>query len=139
MSVRHRPVPVLRRPEAGLRLVHGPFGGGVAQDRGLPLPSTRPISGTGQPGQPHPQRQDARASDAGPTTNPTMQVVHWSSLLRSCSAYESYLREHHDRIDPRGGPLPGSGPEFSEGLAVLRRSMLPVAPEIAESDDEQGY
>jgi uncharacterized alpha-E superfamily protein len=29
-----------------------------------------------------------------------MRVVHWSSLLRSCSAYEGYLREHHDRIDP---------------------------------------
>ena len=29
-----------------------------------------------------------------------MRVVHWSSLLRSCSAYEAYLREHHDRIEP---------------------------------------
>ena len=33
-------------------------------------------------------------------TDPPMRVVHWSSLLRSCSAYEGYLREHHDRIDP---------------------------------------
>jgi uncharacterized alpha-E superfamily protein len=31
-----------------------------------------------------------------------MRVVHWSSLLRSCSAYDAYLREHHDRVDPEG-------------------------------------
>ncbi len=33
---------------------------------------------------------------------PPMRIVHWSSLLRSCSAYEAYLREHHDTIDPEG-------------------------------------
>lgn len=31
-----------------------------------------------------------------------LRIVHWSGLLRSCSAYEAYLREHHDRIDPEG-------------------------------------
>ena len=40
--------------------------------------------------------------DDGPIDELAMRVVHWSSLLRSCSAYEAYLREHHDRIDPRG-------------------------------------
>ena len=40
--------------------------------------------------------------DGGPIDEMAMRVVHWSSLLRSCSAYEAYLREHHDRIDPRG-------------------------------------
>lgn len=30
----------------------------------------------------------------------SMGLVHWTSLLRSCSAYEAYLRSHHDRIDP---------------------------------------
>ena len=39
---------------------------------------------------------DAAANEA----DPPMRVVHWSSLLRSCSADEAYLREHHDRIDP---------------------------------------
>ena len=38
----------------------------------------------------------------GPIDEYAMRVVHWSSLLRSCSAYEAYLREHHDRIDPEG-------------------------------------
>jgi uncharacterized alpha-E superfamily protein len=40
--------------------------------------------------------------DDGPIDEPPMRIVHWSSLLRSCSAYEAYLREHHDRIDPEG-------------------------------------
>lgn len=35
-----------------------------------------------------------------PADDPPMRVVHWASLLRSCSAYEAYLREHHDRIEP---------------------------------------
>jgi uncharacterized alpha-E superfamily protein len=30
------------------------------------------------------------------------RLVHWSSLLRCCSANEAYLREHHDRLDPYG-------------------------------------
>jgi uncharacterized alpha-E superfamily protein len=38
----------------------------------------------------------------GPLAERTLQVVHWSSLLRSCSGYESYLRDHHDQIDPPG-------------------------------------
>ena len=40
--------------------------------------------------------------DGGPIGELSMRVVHWSSLLRSCSAYDAYLREHHDRIDPEG-------------------------------------
>jgi uncharacterized alpha-E superfamily protein len=27
--------------------------------------------------------------------------VHWISLLRSCSAYETYLRQHREQIEPR--------------------------------------
>jgi uncharacterized alpha-E superfamily protein len=34
--------------------------------------------------------------------DPPLRIVHWSSLLRSCSAYEAYLKVHHDRIDPEG-------------------------------------
>jgi uncharacterized alpha-E superfamily protein len=35
-------------------------------------------------------------------TVPPLRLVHWTSLLQSCSAYESYLRTYHDRIDPHG-------------------------------------
>jgi uncharacterized alpha-E superfamily protein len=31
----------------------------------------------------------------------TLRLVHWTSLLRSCSAYEAYLRTYHDRLDPQ--------------------------------------
>jgi uncharacterized alpha-E superfamily protein len=37
--------------------------------------------------------------ETGPA--PPLRLVHWTSLLRSCSAYESYLRTYHDRIDPQ--------------------------------------
>jgi uncharacterized alpha-E superfamily protein len=30
----------------------------------------------------------------------SLGLVHWTSLLRSCSAYEAYLRSYQDRIDP---------------------------------------
>lgn len=31
-----------------------------------------------------------------------MRPLHWSSLLRSCSAYDAYLRTYRDRVDPHG-------------------------------------
>ena len=37
-----------------------------------------------------------------PTAEPPIGLAHWSSLLRCCSGYEAYLREHHDTIDPEG-------------------------------------
>jgi uncharacterized alpha-E superfamily protein len=40
--------------------------------------------------------------DDGPIAEAPTRIIHWSSLLRSCSAYEAYLREYHDRIDPEG-------------------------------------
>ncbi len=35
----------------------------------------------------------------GPVTDPALHTVYWASLLRSCSAYEAYLRKRPDRID----------------------------------------
>ncbi len=35
------------------------------------------------------------------TTGP-MRPIQWSSLLRSCSAYDSYLRTFRERVDPKG-------------------------------------
>lgn len=40
--------------------------------------------------------------EGGPVVDPPMQAVHWSSLLRSCAAYEAYLHDHHERVDPEG-------------------------------------
>lgn len=39
--------------------------------------------------------------EADPSTGlPAMNLVHWTSLLRSCSAYEAYLTTFRNRIDP---------------------------------------
>jgi uncharacterized alpha-E superfamily protein len=34
------------------------------------------------------------------SANLSLGLVHWTGLLRSCSAYEAYLRTHRNRIDP---------------------------------------
>jgi uncharacterized alpha-E superfamily protein len=39
--------------------------------------------------------------EMGPGPGPPLRLVHWTSLLQSCSAYEAYLRTFHDRIDPQ--------------------------------------
>lgn len=38
---------------------------------------------------------------AVPTPDP-LGTVHWSNLLRSCSAYEAYLREFQEQVEPAG-------------------------------------
>src|SRR5262249_12685597 len=40
-----------------------------------------------------------REPEAGPA--PAPRLIHWTSLLRSCSADEAYLRVYRDRIDPQ--------------------------------------
>jgi uncharacterized alpha-E superfamily protein len=40
------------------------------------------------------------SAGAGPPPGPPLRLVHWTSLLQSCSAYEAYLRTFHDRIEP---------------------------------------
>jgi uncharacterized alpha-E superfamily protein len=34
-------------------------------------------------------------------TDLPLRSVHWTSLLRSCSAYEAYLRQHREQVEPR--------------------------------------
>jgi len=38
-------------------------------------------------------------NSGGSATDPALGPVHWASLLRSCSAYDAYLREFQERID----------------------------------------
>ncbi|GAC1465466.1 MAG: alpha-E domain-containing protein [Isosphaeraceae bacterium] len=40
--------------------------------------------------------------DDGHAGEVPLRIVHWSSLLRSCSAYEAYLRGNHETIEPQG-------------------------------------
>jgi uncharacterized alpha-E superfamily protein len=78
--------------------------------------------------------------EAGPGVEPPMRVVHWSSLLRSCSAYESYLREHHDRVDPEGVVrYLVLDPNFPRALRFCVARCCESLREIAGGGDEQGY
>ncbi len=40
--------------------------------------------------------------EGGPLAEPPLRIVHWSSLLWSCSAFEAFQRVHHDRVEPEG-------------------------------------
>jgi uncharacterized alpha-E superfamily protein len=78
--------------------------------------------------------------DGGPVSDPPMRVVHWSSLLRSCSAYEAYLREHHDRIDPEGVVrYLILDPHFPRALRFCVARCCESLREIAGVGDEGGY
>lgn len=71
---------------------------------------------------------------------PTTQVVHWSSLLRSCSAFESYLRENHERIDPEGVVrYLVLDPNFPRALRFCVARCCESLREIADSETEQSY
>ena len=73
-------------------------------------------------------------------SSPPVRVVHWSSLLRSCSAYESYLREHHDRIDPETvvGYLVLE-PTFPRAMRFCVTRCCESLREISGGDDEEGF
>ena len=59
--------------------------------------------------------------EGGPVAEPPLRIVHWSSLLRSCSAYEAYLRELPRPGRSRGGgPLPGPRRRLPPRDPVLR-------------------
>jgi uncharacterized alpha-E superfamily protein len=61
----------------------------------------------------------------------SMELVHWTSLLRSCSAYEAYLHSYRDRIDPvnvvRYLVLDADFPRAMRfGVARCRESLLAI-------------
>ncbi|MFO0910484.1 MAG: alpha-E domain-containing protein [Isosphaeraceae bacterium] len=78
--------------------------------------------------------------DGGPVADPPMRVVHWSSLLRSCSAYESYLRENQDRIDPEGVVrYLVLDPHFPRALRFCVARCVESLREIAGHDEDDEF
>ena len=76
--------------------------------------------------------------DDGPIDEAPMRIVHWSSLLRSCSAYEAYLREHHDRIDPEGVVrYLVLDPDFPRAMRFCVARCVESLREIAGGDDDE--
>lgn len=73
------------------------------------------------------------------TTVPPMRLVGWTSLLRSCSAHEAYLRTYRDRVDPESVVrYLLLDPEFPRALRfcvdVCRDSLHEIS-----GGDEDGY
>jgi len=68
----------------------------------------------------------------------TLPIVHWSSLLRSCSAYETYLRENHERIDPEGVVrYLVLDPDFPRAMRFCVARCCQSLHEIAGGDDDE--
>lgn len=77
------------------------------------------------------------SEDGAPADRP-LRVIHWSSLLRSCSAYEAYLRGHHERVDPEGVVrYLVLDPDFPRAMRFCVAHCHDSLREIAGSDDEE--
>jgi uncharacterized alpha-E superfamily protein len=50
----------------------------------------------------HAKCQTSLGSEAAIGMESGLELVHWTGLLRSCSAYGAYLRTERDRVDPVG-------------------------------------
>ena len=59
-----------------------------------------------------------------PTAIDPLQSVHWTNLLRSCSAYEAYLQDFQDQVDPvERGRVSGPEQPVSSRDSLLRRAL----------------
>ena len=57
-----------------------------------------------------------------------MQLIRWTGLLRSCSAYGAYLRVERDRVEPVGViRFLVLNPDFPACGPFLRGPVPPVA------------
>ena len=71
-----------------------------------------------------------RSTDHGTNGgDPAMQLVRWTGLLRSCSAYGAYLRVERDRVEPVGViRFMNFEPRLPARDPLLRRPLPRVAP-----------
>jgi uncharacterized alpha-E superfamily protein len=66
--------------------------------------------------------------------------IHWTSLLRSCAAYQAYLREFQDRIEPANVVrYLVLGADFPRSLRFCVARCLESLREIAGGGDDDGY
>jgi uncharacterized alpha-E superfamily protein len=81
-----------------------------------------------------------RATNVAAGNGSLPEGMQWTSLLRSCSAYQAYLREFHDRIDPvnviRYLVL---GSDFPRAMRFCVARCLESLRAIAGGGDEDGY
>jgi uncharacterized alpha-E superfamily protein len=76
--------------------------------------------------------------EGGATVDPAIELMRWTGLLRSCSAYGAYLRVERDRVDPAGVirflVLSADFPRAIRFCVARCRESL---REIAGGDDEE--
>jgi uncharacterized alpha-E superfamily protein len=76
--------------------------------------------------------------EGGASFDPAIELVRWTGLLRSCSAYGAYLRVERDRVDPAGVirflVLSADFPRAIRFCVARCRESL---REIAGGDDEE--
>lgn len=69
-----------------------------------------------------------------------LQTFHWTSLLRSCSAYEAYLREYHEQIDPANVlRYLVMGSDFPRAMRFCVIRCLASLKEIAGTAGDEAY
>jgi uncharacterized alpha-E superfamily protein len=80
-----------------------------------------------------------RTHNEGTTgSDSTMQLVRWTGLLRSCSAYGSYLRVERDRVEPVGViRFLILNPDFPRAIRFCVARCRESLGEIAGGDDDE--
>jgi uncharacterized alpha-E superfamily protein len=70
--------------------------------------------------------------------DPAMQLVRWTGLLRSCSAYGAYLRVERDRVEPVGViRFLVLNPDFPRAIRFCVARCRESLQEIAGGDDDE--
>jgi uncharacterized alpha-E superfamily protein len=71
-------------------------------------------------------------------SDPPMQLVRWTGLLRSCSAYGAYLRVERDRVEPVGViRFLVLNPDFPRAVRFCVARCRESLQEIAGGDDDE--
>lgn len=80
-----------------------------------------------------------RSHHEGPSgVDPPMQLVRWTGLLRSCSAYGAYLRVERDRVEPVGViRFLVLNPDFPRAVRFCVARCRQSLQEIAGGDDDE--
>ncbi len=70
--------------------------------------------------------------------DPPMELIRWTGLLRSCSAYGSYLRVERDRVEPVGViRFLVLNPDFPRAIRFCVARCRESLQEIAGGDDDE--
>jgi uncharacterized alpha-E superfamily protein len=73
-----------------------------------------------------------------PGGDPTMELMRWTGLLRSCSAYGAYLRVERDRVEPVGViRFLVLNPDFPRAIRFSVARCRLSLKEIAGGDDDE--